>query len=171
MATPSATAAAAKPAAIPPAAAPAPTAAPAAAVATTDSLTNTGINRRPLFKVARIVTLPLLKLAEGVPVYVKFLDKMFRGKELRNEVVEKNADGSPKAKKEPPIMANVINLETGEQVQIMLGSVLQGILNDDYPGDKYVGKGFMIELTEKKRGRSGGQYNTYKVAELELPAA
>jgi len=65
-------------------------------------------------------------------------------------------------------MANVINLPTGELVQIMLGSVLKGIMTDEYPNDSYVGKGFVIELTEKKRGRSGGNYNTYKVAELDL---
>lgn len=111
-------------------------------------------------KIAKILTLPLLKLVEGVPAYVKFTGPTFVGKKITE-------DAGAKAK-EPPIMANVINLPTGELVQIMLGSVLQGILKDEYPNDAYVGKGFVIQLTEKKRGRNGGNYNTYKVAELDL---
>lgn len=116
-------------------------------------------------KVAKILTLPLLKLVEGTPVYIKFTGPTFIGKAIDEGL---NPDGTKKAKKEPPVMANVINLPTGELVQIMLGSVLQGILKDEYPADAYVGKGFVIQLTEKKRGRNGGNYNTYKVAELDL---
>lgn len=111
-------------------------------------------------KIAKILTLPLLKMVEGVPVYVKFTGPTFIGKRIKED--------ESKQSKEPPVMANVINLPTGELVQIMLGSVLQGILADEYPNDAYVGKGFVIHLTEKKRGRNGGNYNTYKVAELEL---
>ncbi len=108
-------------------------------------------------KIAKILTLPLLKMVEGVPIYIKFTAPTFVGKQIKEAT-----------NKEPPVMANVINLATGELVQIMLGSVLQGILADEYPNDAYVGKGFVIQLTEKKRGKSGGNYNTYKVAELEL---
>lgn len=110
-------------------------------------------------KIKKILTLPLLKLVEGSPVYIKFTAPTFIGKDIQEE---------GKAKKEPPIMANVVNLATGELVQIMLGSVLQGVMKDEYPNNAYVGKGFEIMLTEKKRGRSGGNYNTYKVAELDL---
>lgn len=116
-------------------------------------------------KIAKILTLPLLKLQEGIPAYVKFTGKTFIGKQIDEG---NNPDGTKKAKKEPPVMANVINLATGELVQIMLGSVLVGILRDEYPEDSYVSKGFVLQLTEKKRGRNGGNYNTYKVAELDL---
>lgn len=118
--------------------------------------------------VKKIVTMPLLKLKQNEPVYVKFLDKTFIGKELKNEP-KTDANGKPSIRKEPPVMAHIINLETGEQADIMLGKVLQGILDDDYPKDAYVGKCFMIELKEQKRGRSGGNYNTYSVAEIEDP--
>jgi len=126
-------------------------------------------------KLAKILTLPLLKMKEGEPIYVKFTGPIFTGKMIKDDLaqIEKNkalvaAGKSPEAVKAPPEMANVINLPTGELVQIMLGSVLKGIMTDEYPNDSYVGKGFVIELTEKKRGRSGGNYNTYKVAELDL---
>lgn len=112
-------------------------------------------------KIAKILTLPLLKLKEGESVYIKFTAPTFIGKQIA-------AQEGEKVSKEPPVMANVIDLPTGELVQIMLGSVLQGILRDEYPDDAYVGKGFQIMLTEKKRGRNGGNYNTYKVAELNL---
>jgi len=111
-------------------------------------------------KIKKILTLPLLKMAEGSPIYVKFTGPYFIGKAIKED--------DPKKAKEPPIMANVVNLPTGELVQIMLGSVLVGILKDEYPNDSYVEKGFEIMLTEKKRGRNGGNYNTYKVAELDL---
>lgn len=110
-------------------------------------------------KVKKILTLPLLKMKIGEPVYVKFTAPTFVGKKIAEE--------PGKVAKEPPIMANVINLPTGEMVQIMLGSVLQGILRDEYPNDSYVGKSFMLQLAEQKRGRLGGNYNTYKVAELD----
>jgi hypothetical protein len=116
-------------------------------------------------KLARILTLPLLKMKEGEPIYVKFTAPTFIGKKIAEDI---EAEKAGKASKEPPVMANVINLATGELVQIMLGKVLNGILADEYPENGYVGKGFVIELTEKKRGRSGGNYNTYKVAELDL---
>lgn len=126
-------------------------------------------------KIAKVITLPLLKMRPGEPLYVKFTAPHFVGKRIKEDLatIEENkalvAAGKPaKPVKEPPVMANVINLPTGELVQIMLGSVLVGILADDYPGDAYVGKGFLIELKEQKRGRNGGNYNTYKVAELDL---
>ena len=111
-------------------------------------------------KIIKILTLPLLKLEEGVPVYIKFEGPTFIGKEIAEE--------GDKKRKEPPTMANVTNLETGELAQIMLGSVLQGILADDYPGDRYVGKGFMVLLGAKKRSKHGGAYNTYNVSEIEV---
>lgn len=113
-------------------------------------------------EIARILTLPLLKMKpETGPVYIKFTAPFFVGKQIKED--------DEKKKKEPPIMANVVNLSTGEMVQIMLGTVLQGILNDDYPEDDYVNRAFMLQLMEQKRGRSGGNYNTYKVAELKYP--
>lgn len=119
-------------------------------------------------EVVKIVTMPLLKMKIGEPCYVKFLDKTFVGKELKNEP-KVGPDGKPLQKKDPPVMAHVIDLSTGEQADIMLGKVLQGILDDDYPQHAYVGKCFMIELKEQKRGRSGGNYNTYSVAEIKDP--
>lgn len=108
-------------------------------------------------KVKRVLTLPLLKMPEGSTRYVQFTGPTFIGK----KIVE-----AGKPAKEPPTMANVINLETGEMVQIMLGKVLTGILAEEYPSDGYVGKRFSIETCGKKRG-GGNSYNTYRLNELE----
>lgn len=126
----------------------------------------TGAFRRPTFNVKRILTLPLLKLEAGKPVYVQFQGAIFTGKKLTNP----NATEAEKLKA-PPEMANVLNLETGELCQIMLGKVLCELINEEYPAQSYVNKGFMLELTEKKRGRNGNNYNTYKLAEIDIPNA
>ena len=61
----------------------------------------------------------------------------------------------------------------GAYNRIMLGKVLCGILEEDYPSSDpartYVGRCFALTLTESKRGRNGGNYNTYNVAEIEDP--
>ena len=124
--------------------------------------------------VKRIVTLPLLKFVKGQPEYVKILDKIFTGKTIKNDI-QKDKDGNVLPPKAPPEMANVVNLKTGELAQIMLGKVLCGILEEDYPSSdpakSYVGRAFALTLTESERGRNGGNYNTYQVAEIEDPTA
>lgn len=126
---------------------------------------------KQVFKVKRKITLPLIKPAIDVPVYVKIDEPIFVGKQIGD--------------KDAAILANVTDLETGESAQIIIPSVLQGILHDGFGAAKfgakekggavvelvaassndYVGKGFM--LTKHKKA-SGKQYNPYSVAELEL---
>jgi len=108
-------------------------------------------------KVKKLITLPLLKFVIDEPIFVKFVDPMFVGKEIKG--------GGDKAKMEPATLANVVNLETGEQCQIILATVLKSILSENYADDAYVGCGFQI--TKGKKG-SGKSYNPYSVAELEL---
>lgn len=111
-------------------------------------------------KVKRILTLPLIKFEVGKPLYLKMLDKIYRAKPIKNPTAED-------AKKEPPLLVNVVDRQTGEMGQIILGAVLANLLHEDYPDDGYVGKTFAIELTGQKRGRSGNNSNMYKVEELE----
>ena len=126
-------------------------------------------------KIKRNITLPLIKPQIDVPVYVKVTAPMTIGK------VVGDMDAA--------ILCNVINLETGEEAQIILPSVLQGILHDEFgaplhgskakgeptvviapahkdqKADAYVGMGFAITKHAKA---SGKKYNPYSVAELEL---
>lgn len=118
-------------------------------------------------KVIRQVTLPLFKLKPGSEIFVKILDKAYKAAALKG--------AAPKAGdpvKEPPMLINVLNLETGELGQIIPGASLLDTLNDTYPNDTYVRKGFWIKVGEQKASAGGGgkRYNTYTVSEIELPA-
>ncbi len=112
---------------------------------------------KPSFKVKKLITLPLLKFQIDEPIFVKFEEPMFIGKEIKGT--------GDKAKMEPATLANVINLETGEPCQIILATVLKSILTENYENNAYVGCAFQITKGKKASGKS---YNPYSVAELEL---
>lgn len=109
------------------------------------------------FKRTRILTLPLIKTAIDIPVYIQPTGKMFVGKELKVKNGEK--------KKEPATLLNCINLESGEESQIICNAVLKGIFEDEYPNHAYVGKNFEIVKLAKQSGRD---YNPFTVIEIEL---
>ncbi len=125
------------------------------------------------FKVKKNLSLPLIKPQIDQPVYIQFTEAMFIGKKVQEN-------------KEAAVIANVINLEDGEQMQYLVPSVLQGIFHDNYGAplfgktdhgtdiveaakgdaqDSYVGKGFMITKMKKATNK---QYHPHKVAEIEL---
>lgn len=108
-------------------------------------------------KVKRNITLPLIKPQLDVPVYVKVTSKVFEGKKIEGT--------GDKAKMEPAHLFNCINLETGEEAQMIAPAVLMGIFKDEFPDDSYVEKGFSI--TKHPKG-SGKRYHPFSVAELEL---
>jgi len=112
-------------------------------------------------RVLRQVSQNLLKLRSGDQVYVQVTGPMAKAKP------QKNASSEDK-KKEPPTLLPVTNLETGEIQVIICGSVLVDLLNDEYPGDTYVNKGFAILIKEKKDGKGGKTYNTYDVREIAV---
>lgn len=111
-------------------------------------------------KVKKILTLPLLKFEVGKTHYLKSLGPYFRAKPIKNpSEADKN--------KEPPLLMNVVDLETGEMSQIILGQVLANIFDDEYPNSTYADKNFAVTLTGQKRGRNGNNANMYRVEELE----
>lgn len=116
------------------------------------------------FKVIKQVSVNLLKIRAGMTVYVHVTGAMHVAKRLKKESAED-------AKKELPTLLPVINLETGEVQEIIVGSVLKDLLDDEYPKNAYVGRGFQIAVKEQKDAKAGGgrRYNTYDVAEIALP--
>ena len=105
----------------------------------------------------RSVTLPTLRLEEEIAVYVKITGAMHVSQ------VQQKPDKDGKVK-EPATVAPVVNVETGEVAQIIVGAALKGILSDTYPKDSYVELSF--EIT--KHGKAPGKrYNTYSVFEIE----
>ena len=111
-------------------------------------------------EIIKHVTMPTLKLQPDVPAYVKITDPIFEGK------TQPAKEGE--AAKKPPMIFNVINLETGEVMQMVAGTVVQREILDNYPKDAYVGKCFMI-VKGKKKGTGDRGYFTYEIAEIKEP--
>jgi hypothetical protein len=63
----------------------------------------------------------------------------------------------------PAELANVVDLETGEECQIIVNAVLRGVLDEFYPDAGYVGKAFQIVRHAKAAGK---RYNTFSVDEI-----
>lgn len=99
------------------------------------------------------VAVPLFKLEPGQPIFVKVDGAMFLGKKVDE-------------KKEAATLLPVVDLETGEEGQIIVGAVLRELFLEQYPDDAYVGKGF--EITVRKRADK--KYNTYDVFEIDWQA-
>lgn len=115
-------------------------------------------------KIKKHVTLPLLKMVKDTPYYVRFESAMFKAKEV---TAARNVDPNSAAaqKREPPMLAQVVNLENGEMAQIICPAVLVSELNNHYPDEAYRGRCFAIEL-KKVEGKS---YNLVNVTEIEDP--
>jgi len=107
-------------------------------------------------KVVKAVTRPTLTLVQGVPVYVKILKPIYVGKEIKG--TEKNADAKPAD------IADIVNLETDKEQQLVVGAVVKSNFEEAYPKDAYVGKSFMITKLEKKEGK---RYFNYEISEIE----
>lgn len=111
-------------------------------------------------KVLKNVTLPVLRLEEEVPVYVKIVSPMRLS-------AAKAAEGG-KGKKvdmEPATVVEVVNLETGENATMIVNSVLKGNWDEQYPNDDYVDRGFAITKHPKREGK---RYNDFSIQEIEV---
>jgi hypothetical protein len=106
-------------------------------------------------KLVRIITKPLFKWVNNVARFYKVDGPMFIGKTIN--------EGAGKPKKDPATLMFVTDLETGEQGQCICATVLRSVLNEEYPGDAYVGKSFAI----KQNKIVGKDYNGFDVAEIE----
>jgi hypothetical protein len=116
--------------------------------------TKTETKGLPGFRVTRNVTLPLSKWKNDQPKFLLIESPIFQGKQIAQK------DGQPEEK--PADLMNCVDLETGEQVQVIVGTVLKGTLQDEYPDNSYVGKYFSITQLRDP----GKKYNTYSVQEL-----
>ena len=108
--------------------------------------------------------MPTLKLLPDVPVYVKITDPIFKAKEQKLKEGEKEKD-----RKKAPMLFNVVNLETGEAMQVVVGAVVQSEITETYPKDSYVGLCFMITKLKKKDLSGGRGYFTYEISQIEDP--
>jgi len=110
------------------------------------------------FKKLKNVTLPLFKLANNTENYFKFMAAFRVGKVVDD-------------KKEPPTIAHVVNLETGEEGEIIVGAVLKQEIENAYPNGEYVGRCFEIVKHAPEGARKYSLWNIAEVAEPEKEVA
>lgn len=108
----------------------------------------------------KLLTLPLLKFEKDKPRYIKFTGPIYLGKDMKQKEGDK--------KKEPAHLAEVIDLETGEQAQIIINAVPMSVLKENFPDNTYVGKCFAITRQTRKEGKA---YDPFNVEEIEDPSA
>lgn len=106
------------------------------------------------FTKKRAITLPLFKLSANQEYYFKVLAPIYTGKEIA---------GSQMA---APKLANVLDLETGELGQIIVGAVLFSSLTEAYEGEDYVGRCFEIVKIPADGNR---RYALWNISEVEEP--
>jgi hypothetical protein len=111
------------------------------------------------FTVKKSVTLPFLKVFDGKPYFWRFLDAVKIGKDISKPMA--GADGKAK-KMDPAHIARIFDHELGREMEVIIGAVLKGILDEDYEDDGYVGKTFRIVRFSPE----GKRYKTFEVAEL-----
>jgi hypothetical protein len=109
------------------------------------------------FNVVKNVTLPLLKMVDEKEIYVRIETEVFAGK----EVVKKKGE----EQLAPAELMRVINWETGEEMEIIVNSVLKGTLEEEYVDGSYVGKSFAITRHAKKQGK---RYHTFTIKEIDV---
>lgn len=111
------------------------------------------------FKKKRLVTRPLFKWVKDVERFYLIEEPIFQAKPNKKAQLDK--DGK---ERQPPLLAHVTDLETGQQGQIIVGTVLNSELNSEYPDNGYVGKQFSI----CQRKIEGRDYSTWDIAEIEV---
>ena len=101
----------------------------------------------------RKLVMPQLKLEQDVTVYFKVTDKMYVGKPNPEKPTDKPAD-----------LCHAIDLQTGEEVSVVIPAVLKSVWDEDYTDDGYVNCAFMVTKGAKAEGK---RYFNYEVAEIE----
>ena len=119
----------------------------------------TGVTASGLkFKKTKVVTVPVLKLMPGAPVYIKVEQKM----EVSKQIETKKVGDKPM---EPATIMHCTDLTTDNECLLIVGKMLASVINESYPADSYVGKLFEIE----SKGKLGDKkYNVYSLTEIEV---
>jgi len=108
--------------------------------------------------VKRAVTRAVLKFEVDAPTYIKILTEIITGKELKGT--------DKKAEMKPAQICDVINLESGQELTMICGAIVESSLNENYPDKSYVGLCFAITKQAKKEGK---RYFPYEISEIEDP--
>lgn len=108
------------------------------------------------FKTVKQVTMPLIKFG-SVPIIVRFDSAIYIGEKLEGGTAAQRA-------MEPPHMAHVTDMETGEVGVVIFGAVLLKEIEKHYPKESYVGKFFAIAKKSPPEGDK--KYSLWSVVEV-----
>ena len=110
-------------------------------------------------KIVKNVTLPTLKKEDDVPMYITITSPIVLGKQMPDE---KQKDGSMKTP-DRCHLSECINLETGEEMQVIHNAVMRSNLEESYKDASYVGKSFKIVQMKV----AGKRYKNFSIIEIE----
>ena len=113
------------------------------------------------FDVKRRIVVPTMKVELNKTIYIRCEQQIEARKKMEDE---KQADGSMKPVEKTIEIARVTNLETGEVVEFVAGTVLMSELSQAYPDGSYVSKSFRI----LKKDVPGKRYKDYELDEIEV---
>lgn len=122
----------------------------------------------------RQLVFPTLQVQPGVPVFVRVLEAMFQGRQLEEATPGKPVRGPATILKVHVFHGGKDDHQlNGKDAQIVANKLLVGVLKDNYPDDKYVGKCFkIIKSSSKKAGKAGSEgYYTFECYEFKDPQA
>lgn len=105
------------------------------------------------YEVAVIVTRSVLRQELKVPFFVEFESAIYEAPPLEQAT-----------KMAPPMIADVINLQTGECQILICNTVLEREIERNYPNGSYVGKRFA--MCGYMAGRESNDYRVYNIVEL-----
>lgn len=109
-----------------------------------------------VLKIKKKITRPLLRHPDNATHIIRFDGKIYTGKEI------KGGGANPITK--PAQLATVTNLLDGHEYDYIVNAVFEGILNEQFPKDGYVGHSFAVFKAPKAEGK---RYNTFAVTEVE----
>lgn len=125
----------------------------------------------PRFETAKILTLPVLQLTVDKEYFINILEPMFKGKQMLDKATGKPKINAQSGKPEEPV--DLLNIrhydpETGTETeaQIVVPTVLRGVLNESYADNAYVGKWFSITKLPIK-GSGTNKYHPFSVLEVK----
>lgn len=106
-------------------------------------------------EVAKRVTLPFIKQKVGSPVHIYFVEPYHISTKVQN------------GEKGEATLAHVINLENGQESEMLLSTVTKTTLDENYTDNGYVGKAFRLELFAVE----GKKYHKIDLVEIKLDPA
>lgn len=113
---------------------------------------------KQLYTRKKAITLPTLKVNGGDTVFIKFDSAIIT--KTKNELEK---DGTQKTIN----VANVVNLDTGELMSMVIPKVLDSNLRENYLDESYVGKSFEISKSKEKKGNVGKEYYNFFIYEID----